>query len=96
MVRAILDGRKTMTRRVMKPQAERGSMNALDVRGESPPACEDYLGEAMDYIIDQIGWADKFPRQCHDPIRKVCEAVKRAEPLPFKPNNRIQRTEYRR
>ena len=58
--------------------------------GESPPACEDYLGEAMDYIIDQIGWADKFPRQCHDRIRKVCEAVKRAEPLPFKPNNRIQ------
>ena len=58
--------------------------------GESPPACSDYLREAMDYIIDQIGWADKFPRQCHDRIRKVCEAVKRAEPLPFKPNNRIQ------
>ena len=56
------------------------------VRGESPPACSDYLREAMDYIIDQIGWADKFPRQCHDRIRKVCEAVKRAEPLPFKPN----------
>lgn len=59
---------------------------AGDVRFESPPACEDYLREAMDYIIDQIGWADKFPRQCHDRIRKVCEAVKRSEPLPFKPD----------
>jgi len=57
--------------------------------GESPPACSDYLREAMDYIIDQIGWADKFPRECHDRMRKVCEAVKRAEPLPFKPNATI-------
>jgi len=44
---------------------------------------KDYIIEAMDYIIKETRWADKFPNQCHERIRLVCEAVKNEEPLPF-------------
>ena len=44
---------------------------------------KDYIIEAMDYIIKETRWADKFPDQCHERIRLVCEAVKNEEPLPF-------------
>lgn len=43
-----------------------------------------YYNEAMDFIIDQTKWANKFPRQCLDRIRRVCLAVKAGERLPFK------------
>jgi hypothetical protein len=45
---------------------------------------KEYVVEAIDYIIDQIGWADTFPVQCHDRILLVCKAIKSGEPLPFK------------
>ena len=47
----------------------------------------EYLDKAMDYIIKETQWAAHFPRQCHDRIRQVCEAVKDGTPLPFKPHN---------
>lgn len=45
---------------------------------------KDYIIEAMNYIIKETRWADKFPDQCHGRIRRVCEAVKDEKPLPFK------------
>lgn len=45
------------------------------------------IDEAMDYIIDQTGWANHFPDQCHERIRMVCESMKNGEKLPFKEEN---------
>lgn len=45
---------------------------------------DEYITEAMNYIIEQSAWAGTFPRQCHERIRLVCEAVKEGKPLPFK------------
>ena len=43
----------------------------------------DYLKDAMNYIIGEALWIEKFPRQCRDRIIAVCEAVKDGKPLPF-------------
>ena len=51
---------------------------------------KDYIIEAMDYIIKETRWADKFPDQCHERIRLVCKAVKNEEPLPFLLDNKEQ------
>ena len=49
-----------------------------------PTTDPNYIVEAMDYIIYETRWATKFPDQCLERIRLVCEAVKDGKPLPFK------------
>jgi hypothetical protein len=51
-VRAILDGRKTMTRRVIKPQAK-------SYRG-------DVLGQPYIYAVEESGYCDPKPIACPD------------------------------
>ena len=51
-------------------------MNIEDFNREEFYNDKDNIKLALDYIIEQTQWADKFPRQCHERIRKVCNAIK--------------------